>query len=204
MTQLYLTRHGETDWNIKQRFQGHSDIPLNENGRCQAADLARRLAEESIDAIYASNLSRAWETAETIAEHHSCPLIAEPGLREASFGKWEGMTYNEIQASDPEAVQAWHEDMANFAPPEGETPDQLAQRVASAYATINQQHGNDETVLLVAHGGSLQMLIANLLQLSPAHFWQFHLKPCSLSLISVYEEGPILNLLNDTCHLKTK
>ncbi len=201
MTQLYLARHGETDWNAKQRFQGQADIPLNENGRCQAEDLAQRLADETIDAIYTSDLSRAWETAQTIAEHHTCPLIAESGLREASFGKWEGSTYAEIQASDPEAVQAWREDMANFAPPEGETLDQLAQRVISAYDDIRQKHNADESILLVAHGGSLQTLIAYLLDLPPAHFWRFHLKPCSLSVISVYKEGPILNLLNDTYHI---
>jgi alpha-ribazole phosphatase len=204
MTQLYLARHGETEWNVKQRFQGQSDISLNENGRCQAADLAQRLAEETINAIYASNLSRAWETAEAIAEHHTCPVIAEPGLREAHFGKWEGSTYAEIQASDPEAVQAWHEDMANFAPPEGETLDQLARRVSSAYANIIQQHNDDETILLVAHGGSLQMLITQLMGLAPAQFLQFHLNPCSLSIVSVYDQTHILNLLNDTCHLKKR
>lgn len=202
MTQIYLVRHGETDWNAAQRFQGQSDVPLNENGRQQASQIAQRLAKEEIDAMYASDLSRAWETVEAIAQRHACPLMAESRLRESDFGDWEGCTYPEIQARDPEAVQAWHEDLANFIPPGGESLPQFAQRIKAAYQDIIRQHNEEETILLVAHGGSLQILIAHLLGLDPAQFWQFHLKPCSLSVISTYEEGAILNLLNDTCHLQ--
>lgn len=202
MFQLLLVRHGETDWNRSQRFQGQSDVPLNATGRAQAEAIARRLAGKQIDALYASDLSRAWDTAAAIAAVHNLEVRAEPNLREGHFGEWEGATYAEIQARDPEAVNAWHDDISSFAPPGGETLDQLAERVKKAYDKIAPQH-TDQTVLLVAHGGSLQMLIAYLLGLPPKAFWQFHLGHCSLSNISVYDTGAIINVLNDSNHIKS-
>lgn len=200
MIKLFLVRHGETDWNVKQRFQGQSDVPLNATGRAQAMAIAQRLSGEQIDAIYASDLSRAWDTAAAIAKTRALKIRPEPNLREGNFGEWEGATYDEIQTRDPEAVKAWHEDLSTFAPPGGETINQLTARVKKTYQQITTEH-EDQTVLLAAHGGSLQMLIANLLGLPPKAFWQFNLDHCSLSRISVYDTGAIINLLNDTNHI---
>ncbi len=200
MTLLLLVRHGETDWNVSQRFQGHTDVPLNEKGRQQAAAIAQRLASEEIHAIYTSDLSRARDTAVEIAEFHQNEISADPRLREGDFGEWEGATYDEIQNNYPELVKAWHEDLVNFAPPAGETPHQLAERVASLYEEIKTKH-QDETAILVAHGGSLQILLCIMLNIPIGKFWQFNLAPCSLSQVSVYEEGAIINLLNDTSYL---
>ncbi len=199
MTQLLLVRHGETEWNLAQRFQGHTDVPLNEKGRQQAAAIAKRLADEEIHAIFASDLNRAASTASAIAECHSCEVINEPLLREGNFGHWEGLTYAEIQARDPEAVKAWHEGILNFAPPGGETPRQLAERIASFYNKLLARY-HDETLLLVAHGGSLQILICQLLDIPIEKFWQFNLSHCSYSSISIYEHGAIINVLNDRGH----
>ncbi len=200
MINLFLTRHGETAWNARGRFQGQTDVPLNEKGRQQAEALAKRLAAESFAAIYASDLKRARETAEIIAQNHACPLIPEPRLREISFGQWEGSTYAELQQRYPEAIQAWHADIANFTPPGGESLPQFAERVTAAYRAITQKH-NDETVLLVAHGGSLQMLLTRLLGMSADRFWQLQFSHCALTKVAIYEEGAILNLFNDTHHL---
>jgi alpha-ribazole phosphatase len=200
MIQLLLVRHGETDWNASQRFQGHSDVPLNENGRRQAEAIAQRLAEHELEAIYASDLSRAWDTAAAIAAHHNIEPIAEAKLREGSFGQWEGLTYAEIEQREPEAVKAWHADISSFQPPDGESIHQLYERVVAAYQQIAARHAG-QTVLLAAHGGSLQMLICYLLGLPPKSFWQFNLGHCSLSKISVYDAGASINLINDTNHL---
>jgi alpha-ribazole phosphatase len=200
MITLYLVRHGETEWNAEQRFQGHSDVPLNENGRRQAEAIAQHLATQELDAIYASDLSRAWDTAAAIAAHHDIELAAEANLREGSFGQWEGLTYAEIEQRDPKAVAAWHEDISSFSPPAGESIHQLHDRVAAAYRQIAARHA-DQTVLLVAHGGSLQMLICLLLGLPAKSFWQFNLGHCSLSKISIYEAGAIINTINDTNHI---
>nr|MBC8331375.1 alpha-ribazole phosphatase [Anaerolineae bacterium] len=191
----------ETDWNLANRFQGQSDVPLNARGHEQAAQLAAHLATEKFNAIYASDLNRAWDTAQAIAAHHTCPLITEPRLREGNFGKWEGCTFDELEKRDPERVKAWMEDVGHFTPPDGETLHELAERVAAAYADIAAKHTNDEIILIVAHGGSMQMLIRHLLNLPINNFWQFHLSHCSVSKIAVYPEGAIINLFNDICHL---
>jgi len=195
-----MVRHGETDWNLKGRFQGHSDVPLNSIGRQQSAAIARRLAGEDLHAIYASDLSRAWDTAVAIGNHHECEIIADPRIREGNFGQWEGMTYAEIETRDPQAVKAWHEDLLNFAPPAGETPLQVAARAAAFNDDLRANHQN-EALLLVAHGGALQILTCLLLGIPIEKFWQFNLDHCSLTKISVYDEGAIINLLNDTNHI---
>ena len=198
---LYLVRHGETDWNAAQRFQGQTDIPLNETGCRQASVLGNRLSREHIDVIYASDLQRAHETARLIAKHHSCKIHADLRLRELGFGTWEGQTYDEIKKNTPSALAAWEADILTTAPPNGETLQQLTARVGSMLSDLRVQHAN-QTLLIVAHGGPMQVLLCLALNLSPSMYWQFHLSPASLSEIAFYPAGAIINLLNDTCHLE--
>jgi alpha-ribazole phosphatase len=199
MTRLLLVRHGLTDWNAAQRFQGQHDVPLNDIGRHQAAALAERLAGEPLQAIFASDLQRARATAAAIVDRHPCPITIEARLREISFGAWEGLTYAEIAAGHPEVLAAWEKNILENAPPGGETLNQLAGRVQAVLdELLLAQDG--ETILLVAHGGPLQVLICLALGLPPEKYWQFHLSPGSLSEIAIYPQGGILNLLNDTCH----
>ena len=201
MTRFLLARHGETAWNAQRRHHGQSDVPLNAAGRRQAAALGRRLSKEPIDAVYASDLQRAWQTAEAIAAHCDLPVRPEPRLRELHFGTWEGLTYPEIEVQDPEALAAWRGDPLNVAPPEGETLGQLAQRVSALRADLEAAHP-DETVLLVSHNGVLRVLICQALGLPPENYWQFHLSNASLSDLAFYEAGAILNALNETAHLE--
>jgi len=198
---LLIVRHGLTSWNNEGRFQGQTDVPLNQIGRRQAAALAKRLSTERIDAAYASDLSRAWETATAIIAHHACPLQAEPGLREMSFGDWEGLTYAEIQERDAQLLARWEVDELNLSAPAGETLHQIAQRVKTVFERITVKHP-DDTVLLVAHGGALQVLLCLILGLPSQSYWQFHLDQASLSEVRIYPQGAILNLFNDTCHLE--
>jgi 2,3-bisphosphoglycerate-dependent phosphoglycerate mutase len=102
MTSILLARHGETDWNVERRWQGHSDTPLNDTGRAQARALAEELKSEPIDVVYSSDLMRAHETARLVAEPRGLDVTAVRGLRERSFGSVEGMTSNEIFAQDPD------------------------------------------------------------------------------------------------------
>jgi alpha-ribazole phosphatase len=194
---LLLIRHGQTNWNLEQRFQGQSDIPLNETGRKQAQALAERLAAEQFDAVYSSDLQRATETANIICESQ---IHADTRLREVSFGDWEGLTYDEIKAKHTETLAAWEADIFKNAPPNGETLEGLAARVQSMLDELLTKH-QDQRILIVAHGGVLQTLICLALKLPPTMYWQFHLSTASLSEVAFYPAGAILNSLNDTSHL---
>ncbi len=143
MTTLLLVRHGETDWNAEGKLQGHTDRPLNEYGRRQARTLADRLAGESIDALYASDLSRARETAEILGEKLGLAVALDPDLREKNWGNWEGLT------SDERLHIAY----------EGETSEDHRERTLRAVQRIVERHPG-ERIVVVTHGGSLRRLQA--------------------------------------------
>ncbi len=204
---LLLIRHGETDWNLAQRFQGQSDIPLNETGRRQAQALAERLAAVPFEAVYCSDLQRAVETARIIVSASNrmrgsgaSGFRPDMRLREVHFGDWEGLTYHKIKAKHPAALAAWEANIFKNAPPNGETLEGLALRVQSMLEELRARHPG-QTVSIVAHGGTLQTLICLALNLPPTMYWQFSLSPASLSELAFYPAGAILNSLNDTGHL---
>ncbi len=197
MTRIYLVRHGETAWNAEGRFQGQSDKPLDEKGKQQANALGQHLKGKKLAAIYSSDLQRAWETARIISSFNTMPVTPHPGLREMSFGSWEGMTYDQIQAKYPDELAAWRDNILTTSPPGGENLEQLATRVMAVYDDICHKYKNG-TLLVVAHGGVLQVMLCLALELSPHKYWHFHLDPGSLSEIAIYPEGVILNRLNIT------
>jgi len=159
MTELLLVRHGETAWNAERRFQGHADPPLNDVGRRQARVLADELAGERIDAVYASDLARARETAAIVAERRGIPVVALPELREIDVGEWQGLTWPEIEERYPEGVRAWHETGAGWE--RGETYDELGARILAVLRRIAQDHAG-ERVLVVGHGGTVRAIRAYL------------------------------------------
>ena len=151
MTTILLVRHGETDWNLQRRVQGHSDTPLNDTGRAQALALAETLDDVELDAVYASDLARAFETAQVIAQRHGLPVTSVPGLRERHFGTWEGLTDTEIFERYP-AVKSgapWGD---------AETQDEMRERVLGALREIAAAHP-DGRVLVVTHGGPVRRLL---------------------------------------------
>jgi alpha-ribazole phosphatase len=200
MVRLLLIRHAATAWTAQGRFQGQTDIPLSAHGWRQVTALVQRLRAETLHMLYASDLQRAWETARAIAAPHVLHVHAEPRLREMAFGRWEGLTYAEMQEQDAQSLAAWECDQLHSAPPGGETLLHMTQRVKAAYVDILAA-GQDQTVGLVAHGGPLQLLLCLALGLSPQAYWQFAVSPASLSELCVYEQGAILTRLNDTHHL---
>ena len=120
-TRLIAVRHGETAWNVEARLQGQLDIPLNERGQAQARRAAQSLAEDRPDVVVSSDLARAHATAQAIASFNGCPLFLEPGLRERSFGSFEGLTHGEVAQRWPEASQRWRSRDPDFAPGDGES-----------------------------------------------------------------------------------
>jgi probable phosphoglycerate mutase len=119
ITRLVAVRHGETAWNVDTRIQGQLDIGLNDNGRWQARRVAQALIQEPVHAIYASDLQRAWHTAQSISESTGTPVRPESGLRERRFGLFEGKTFQEIEAAWPEQANHWRKRVPEWAPPEG-------------------------------------------------------------------------------------
>ena len=200
MTRLLLVRHGETAWNAAGRFQGHMDVPLSPHGRQQAAALARTLAAEPVHAVYASDLQRTWETALILAAPAGLQVQQEPRLREITFGHWEGLTLAEIEQHHATALAAWRADPMQVAPPGGETLAQVTNRVQAAMAHL-VAIGQEYTVVLVAHGGSLRVLLCLALGLPPRAYRQFALAPGSLSELYIDQQDAVLTRLNDTHHL---
>jgi broad specificity phosphatase PhoE len=157
MTDFLLVRHGETDWNVERRFQGHADPPLNDAGREQARALAAELADAKLDAIYTSDLARARETADIVAAGTGVPIHALAELREIDVGEWQGLTWPEIEERFPEGVARWHEDGHGWSG--GETYQELEQRVVRALRSIADQHPGSR-LLVIGHGGTVRVVRA--------------------------------------------
>jgi len=171
-TRILAIRHGETLWNVDSRIQGHLDIGLNDTGRWQAERLGMALKDEPIAAIYASDLSRAHDTALAVSRQTGVPVQAEPGLRERSFGEFEGRTFAEIEKELPEQAQRWRQRDPTFTPAGGESLLRLEARVLSVAGRLAAQHPGEQ-IALFAHGGVMDILYraATRLDLQAARTW---------------------------------
>ena len=158
MTELWLVRHGQTDWNLEGRYQGHYDIPLNAVGLQQAVRLAEKLAGECFDAIYCSDLLRARVTAETVAERLSMPVIPLPGLREINQGEWQGRYLADVRAEFGEPDPNAGEEMLHERAPGGESVAEVAARLKQTADGIAAAHPGGK-VLVVTHGLALATLV---------------------------------------------
>ena len=154
MARMVFVRHGQTDWNIQGRWQGHSDIPLNDEGINQAEVVAEILRNEIIDHVYSSDLTRAVQTARSINQFHQKEIIQDPRLREQNLGRWEGIFHREISTIYPEEWERFLLDPENTQISGGESTGQLSDRIVSAITEIAKRH-LDESVMIVAHGLAL-------------------------------------------------
>lgn len=156
-TRIIAIRHGETAWNVDTRIQGHLDIPLSANGRWQAERLADALRDEPIKAIYASDLARAWETAQYVGRSSGVEVTKEEALRERGFGIFEGKTFADIETLLPDQSMLWRKRDPDFAPDGGESLIALRSRVVGAVQRLAALHPG-ELIALVAHGGVMDVL----------------------------------------------
>jgi broad specificity phosphatase PhoE len=157
VTTILLARHGQSDWNHSQRWQGFADRPLTEVGRRQAVELAERLDGTELDAIYSSDLQRARETAEIVARTKGLTVETTPDLREVDVGSWEGLSRAEAEERFPDGYGRWLQGGEGW--DDGETYEQMSERVLSAIQRIAKAHAPDR-VLAVAHGGSIRAVHA--------------------------------------------
>lgn len=203
-TQIIAIRHGETDWNLAARIQGHTDIPLNATGERQAQRLAQALADTPLAHIYSSDLQRALHTAQALAQANGAPLSIHAALRERSFGDYEGARFTEIEASDPPSALRWRKRDPVFAPPQGESLQALQARVAQVVAELAAQHLGQQ-IALVAHGGVLDSLyrLATRQGIQAPRTWE--LANTSVNrLLWTPDTGLTLVGWGDTSHLQTQ
>ena len=157
-TRIIAIRHGETAWNIDTRIQGHLDVGLNATGRWQAERLGAALADESIAAIYSSDLVRAWDTAQSISQTTSSAVQTRKGLRERGFGLFEGKTFDEIANQWPGEAVRWKKRDPGYAPEGGgESLIDFSIRITGVVDVLAAQHAGDQ-IVLVAHGGVMDVL----------------------------------------------
>lgn len=168
LERLHLMRHGETDWNVELRMQGHRDIPLNAAGRAQAAAAVPIVTALRPDIVVASDLRRASETAAEIARALRVPSTIDRRLRETRLGEWEGLTRTEVESRWPALWETWRHRGAQFAPPGGESRVEVASRAATVVDELDS--GSHNSALLVTHGGLIVGLTGRLLGLG-AESW---------------------------------
>ncbi len=202
-TTLYLIRHGETDWNLTGRWQGHADIPLNAIGRAQARRLAERIGARGprFDAIFSSDLQRAWETASILGQAADLPPQPLPALREIDVGSWSGLTSAEVRARDGETyarIQSG-EDVARGG---GERFLDLYSRVVGAVEQLADKHAG-QALALVMHGGPVRAVLLHAARdkrgVNP---YRLHIGNTSIT-VAICEDGRWeLGPINDMGHLE--
>jgi probable phosphoglycerate mutase len=191
---LLLVRHGETDWNTEGRIQGYRDIALSARGLRQAQVLARHLATHAIDAVYASDLTRAIQTAEPLARQRNHQLHIDARLKERGFGLFEGSTNAEAEARWPQEYAIWRQRDPGHAVPGGESFRDARIRVMACIDDIVRRHAG-QTVVMVTHGGVLD-IIYRAAQGIPWETPRSHLLPnASINRVLARVPGPELEVL---------
>lgn len=202
-TTLYLIRHGETDWNLTGRWQGHADIPLNAIGRAQARRLAERVSTRGprFDAIFSSDLQRAWETASILGQATDQPPQPLPALREIDVGSWSGLTSAEVRERDGETyarIQSG-EDVARGG---GERFLDLYARVVGAVEQLTSSHAG-QSLALVTHGGSVRAALLHAARdkrgIKP---YRIHIGNTSITVVICADGAWELGAINDMGHLE--
>lgn len=201
MTKVIFVRHGETLWNQSKRYQGHSDIPLNETGIEQAKKVAKRLAGEKIHGIYSSDLLRAVQTGKIIGEEHDVEPVMVKEFREVNFGMWEGLSYEAIMAEWPEVLSAIYERPGSVQIPGGESFYDVQERTIRGLTKCLLSH-QDETIIVVSHGGTMRVLLCDALGLPIENMWSLQQDSTAINIIEYFGTTKVVSLVNDTCHVR--
>ena len=183
---IYIIRHGETDWNVLRKFQGRTDIPLNENGRQVAAWTKEGLKDVAFDLVYTSPLRRAKETAQIIVGDRQIPIIEEERIIEMNFGSYEGV---EARLQDDNLKRFFKAPEQYRAPEGGESIEEVLQRAGEFLEELySDERLSNSTILMSTHGAMLSALMCKIKGVGVADFWSGGLyKNCGFSVIEVKE-----------------
>jgi len=200
VTRVIAIRHGETAWNVDTRIQGQLDVPLNDTGRWQAQRLGQAVSYEPLAAVYASDLMRAFETAQAVAQACGREVITEVGLRERHFGEFQGFTWKEIEERWPTESERWRKRDLDFAPAGGEALRNFYERSIATATRLASAHPG-QTIVLVAHGGVMDCLYraSSHIDLQAPRSWQ--LGNASINRLLYTPQGFSLIGWSDTFHL---
>jgi ribonuclease H / adenosylcobalamin/alpha-ribazole phosphatase len=198
---LYLVRHGETEENARMTYLGIRDEPLNETGMWQAYRVGEALSQFPLQLIVSSPLRRAADTASRIQEATGVELWKDVRLAEGSFGRWEGLTRDEVVKlgpKDAEMLARWESD-PSYAPPSGESMESLQKRILQLIKELCQEYGNS-SIVLVSHVGPIKALLSAVLGIPLQASRRMFLDPGTISVVE-WGEQPFLRLFNSHAHL---
>jgi phosphoserine phosphatase len=197
---IFIVRHGETEWNTEEIFRGTKDIPLNGVGIDQAERTGDYFIDKRIENIFSSPLSRAHQTAEAISRSTKKAIATVDGFTDINFGEWEGRTVKDVELLYPQAMATWREHPQRLRVSGGETLSQVKKRAAKALGSILPEAG--ENIVIVTHRVLCKILMLHFLKVSNQHFWEIKFDPAGISLVVLRDGTCVVGFMNDTCHLK--
>jgi probable phosphoglycerate mutase len=198
---FYIVRHGQTNWNILGKTQGHGNSDLTPKGENQALELSKAIKEYPIDYIYSSDLGRAVQTAEIIGSTIGVDIIQTPSLREMGFGDWEGLLIEEIKKDHAKTYETWRNQphLANI--PNGETLHIIKDRVDAFIKELNEKYDNKH-ILLVSHSVTVRVMLLSFLNSGVENIYRIKQDNTALNIVEYRDYGPVVIKMNDTSHMK--
>ena len=200
MARVYLVRHGQTAWNREQIFRGRADLPLSDLGRAQAGAVGAYLAGRGITALFSSPMLRARQTAEPLAKRTGLAIQDAPGLIDADFGRWQGLTTPQVARRFPDLFRQWQAEPARVAFPGGESYRAVTRRAVREFRRLAAE-ALDATIAVVAHRFVNKVVLAALLGVRANGFWKIKQDTACLNLLAVDGESVVVESLNFTAHL---
>ena len=199
---IYIVRHGQTEWNLLGKTQGHGNSDLTPKGIEQAELLADSMTKYPIDYIYSSDLGRAYQTAEIIGNKLNIEVEKTEALREMNFGTWEGRIIKDIIEEDPELYKMWRNEPHLAKIPQGETLSQIKERTDAFIKEINEKY-DGKHIVLVTHSLCARIMLLSFLDSDVKNIYRINQANTALNIIELRDYGPVVMKMNDTTHIIT-
>ena len=197
---IYIVRHGQTEWNLLGKTQGHGNSDLTPKGIEQAELLADSMTKYPIDYIYSSDLGRAYQTAEIIGNKLNIEVERTEALREMNFGTWEGRIIKDIIEEDPELYKMWRNEPHLAKIPQGETLSQIKKRTDAFIKEINEKY-DGKHIVLVTHSLCARIMLLSFLDSDVKNIYRINQANTALNIIELRDYGPVVMKMNDTTHI---
>lgn len=197
---IYIVRHGQTEWNLLGKTQGHGNSDLTEKGVEQAKLLADNMIKYPIDYIYSSDLGRAYDTAKIIGDKLNLEVEKTEALREMGFGTWEGRVIKDIIEENPALYRQWRDEPHLAKIPQAESLEQIKERTDKFIAEINEKH-DGKHIVLVTHSLSARIMLLSFLDSNVKNIYRINQSNTALNIVELRDYGPVVIKMNDTSHI---